>query len=54
MATADAGKEIVRLPMSDFGPLKRNPALVSSSERATRMVPASRSTSPDDPRRHRA
>jgi hypothetical protein len=25
MATADAGKEIVRLPMSDFGPLKRNP-----------------------------
>ena len=39
------GRVMVRLPRSVFGGLKRNPSLVSSSERSTRSVAASRSTS---------
>lgn len=44
-ATALGGSEIVRLPHSVFGGLNRMPVLVSSSDRSTRTVAQSRSTS---------
>ena len=44
-ATVEGGMVIERLPCFVFGALNRRPAFVSSKERSTRTMPASRSTS---------